>query len=175
MTIDQIKHFQESEDKIEFKEAATQYSYKSSRRSVLGYVVALANEGGGYLILGVKEHKSLPHEITGSIAWKGQEGKLEQDIFRDKQIRVTTEVLFEGAKRVLVIKVPSRPIGRVLKFDDVYLIRIGQDLLPMIEEKLLEILSEQEADFSAKIGPGLALAALDKLSIVTINNPHPPK
>src|SRR5258708_2321734 len=140
MTIDQIKHFQESEDKIEFKEAATQYSYKSSRRSVLGYVVALANEGGGYLILGVKEHKSLPHEITGSIAWKGQEGKLEQDIFRDKQIRVTTEVLFEGAKRVLVIKVSSRPIGRVLKFEDVYLIRIEEELLPMSEEQLLVIL-----------------------------------
>src|SRR5258708_7002374 len=172
MTIDQIKHFQESEDKIEFKEAATQYSYKSSRRSVLGYVVALANEGGGYLILGVKEHKSLPHEITGSIAWKGQEGKLEQDIFRDKQIRVTTEVLFEGAKRVLVIKVPSRPIGRVLKFEDVYLMRIGEELLPMSEEKLLEILSEQEPDFSAKICPGLSLADLDELAIAKMKEAY---
>ena len=133
MTIDQIKRLRESEDKVEFKEAANQYSYKTGRRSVLGYTVALANEGGGYLILGVKENKSLPHEIIGSIAWEGREGKLEQDIFQDKHIRVKTEVLFEGTKRVLVIKVPSRPVGRVLKFEDVYLMRVGEDLVSMTE------------------------------------------
>ena len=78
MTIDQIKMLQESEDKVEFKEAAAQYRYNSSRRCVLGYVTAIANEGGGYLILGVKENRTLPHEITGSAAWQGHEGKLNK-------------------------------------------------------------------------------------------------
>lgn len=68
MTIDELKFLQEAEDKVEFKEAALQYAYKSGRKSVLGYVTALANEGGGMLVLGVKENKNLPHEITGSIA-----------------------------------------------------------------------------------------------------------
>jgi len=172
MTIDQIKRLQESEDKVEFKEASIQYSYKSNRKSVLGYTVALANEGGGYLIFGVKENKTLPHEIIGSAAWEGREGKLEEDIFQDKHIRVKTEVLFEGAKRVLIIKVPPRPIGRVLKFEDVYLMRVGGDLVSMTEEKLLEILSEQEPDFSAKICPGLSLEDLDESAITKMKDAY---
>ena len=59
MTIEQIIHLRETEDKVEFKEAKTQYTYNKERRSTLGYVVALANECGGKLILGVKENKSL--------------------------------------------------------------------------------------------------------------------
>ena len=47
MTIQQIIHLREAEDKVEFKEAKTQYTYNKERRSVLGYVVALANELGG--------------------------------------------------------------------------------------------------------------------------------
>lgn len=58
MTIEQIIHLRETEDKVEFKEAKTQYTYNKERRR-LGYVVALANECGGKLILGVKENKSL--------------------------------------------------------------------------------------------------------------------
>ena len=123
MTIDEIK-LSESEDKVEFKEALNQYNYQTGRRSVLGYVVALANEGGGKLILGVRENRNGLHFITGSAAWQGQEGKLTEDIYRDKQIRIETEVLFEGTNRVLVIHIPSRPIGKTLKFEDVPLMRI---------------------------------------------------
>lgn len=165
MDIDQIKYLQESEDKVEFKEAATQYSYNSGRRSILGYVTALANEGGGYLILGVREKKALPHEITGSTAWEGQEGKLEQNIFRDKHIRVKTDSLYEGTKRVLIIHIPRRPIGKILKFQDVSLMRVGDDLVPMSDEKMLDILSEQEPDFSAKACPNLSLTDLDETAI----------
>ena len=60
MTIQQIIHLREAEDKVEFKEAKTQYTYNKERRSVLGYVVALANELGGKLIFGIKENKMLP-------------------------------------------------------------------------------------------------------------------
>jgi ATP-dependent DNA helicase RecG len=38
--------------------------------------------------------------------------------------------------------------------------RVGEDLLPMTDEKILEILSEQEPDFSAKICPDLSLSDL---------------
>ena len=51
MTIIELKHLKESEHKVEFKEAHAQYNYNNGRRSVLGYIVALANEGGGMLIL----------------------------------------------------------------------------------------------------------------------------
>jgi len=165
MTIDEIKRLQESEDKVEFKEALNQYNYQTSRRSVLGYVVALANEGGGKLILGVRENKNGLHFITGTIAWQSQEGKLTEDIYRDKQIRVETEVLFDGANRVLVIHIPSRPIGKTLKFEDVPLMRVGEDLLPMSDDQLFKILQEQEPDFSSRICDDLTLDQLDDRAI----------
>ncbi|RLD84514.1 MAG: AAA family ATPase, partial [Bacteroidetes bacterium] len=130
MTTEELKHLKESEDKVEFKEALNQYNYNNGRRSVLGYVVALANEGGGKLILGVRENNNGLHIITGSVAWEGREGKLAEDVYRDKQIRIQTEVLFEGDKRVLVIHIPSRPVGKTLKFEDIPLMRVGEDLLP---------------------------------------------
>jgi ATP-dependent DNA helicase RecG len=45
MTIKEIKRLRETEDRVEFKEAKTQYAYNSGRKSVLGYVSAIANEG----------------------------------------------------------------------------------------------------------------------------------
>ena len=50
MTVQELKRLRESEDKVEFKEAKTQFSYNSGKKSVLGYVAAFANEGGGYLV-----------------------------------------------------------------------------------------------------------------------------
>lgn len=168
MTIEEIKKLREKEDKVEFKEAQTQYNYNNGRRSVIGYVVALANEGGGKLILGVKENKTGLHQITGSSAWAGQEGKLKENIYRDKQVRVETEVLYEGVNRVLVIHIPSHPVGKVFKFEDVPLMRVGEDLLPMSDEQFLKIIQEQEPDFSAKICRGLNIGGLDAKAIETL-------
>ena len=165
MTIQQIIHLREAEDKVEFKEAKTQYTYNKERRSVLGYVVALANELGGKLIFGIKENKMLPHTVVGSSAWEGNEKALEEDIYRDLKIRVYTEVLYENEKRVLVIHIPSRPIGRTLKFEDVPLMRVGEQLLPMSDEHLLKILQEQEPDFSAKICEGLSIDDLGSMTV----------
>jgi ATP-dependent DNA helicase RecG len=163
MTIQEIKKLRETEDKVEFKEAKTQFSYNSGRKSVLGYVSALANEGGGYLVLGVRE--SAPHEICGSPAFEGREGKLEQDVYHDLKIRIRTQVLYEGTNRVLVIKIPSRPIGKLVYFDDVPLMRVGESLTRMSDEMYFSILQEQEPDFSAKICEGLTFEDLDKKAI----------
>ena len=175
MTIDEIKRLKESEDKVEFKEAVNQYNYNNGRRSVLGYVVALANEGGGKLILGVRENNNDLHIITGSAAWKAREGKLAEDVYRDKQIRIQTEVLYEGDNRVLVIHIPSRPVGKTLKFEDIPLMRVGEDLLPMSDEQLFKILQEQEPDFSAKICEGLTIADIDENAISILKEKYAKK
>lgn len=175
MTIAELIQLQESEDKVEFKEARFQYNYNNGRRSVLGYIVALANEGGGKLILGVKENKNGPHNIIGTSAWDGHEGKLIEDIYRDKQIRVQIEILYEGTKRVLIIHIPSRPVGKTLKFEDVPLMRVGEDLLPMSDEQLLKILQEQEPDFSSTICPGLTIADLDVNAISKLKEAYSKK
>lgn len=163
MTIEELKQFKESEDKVEFKEANNQYAYNSSRRSVLGYTVALANEKGGYLVLGMED--AYPHKVCGSKAFDGREGQLEQDVYRDLGIRVETEVLYEGAKRVFVLKIPSRPIGKPLYFKDVALMRVEDGLERMSDAMYLSIIQEQEPDFSAKVCEGISMADLDEVAI----------
>jgi len=175
MTIDELKQLKESEHKVEFKRAQNQFNYNKGRKSVIGYIVALANEGGGMIVLGVNENKNGLHTIAGSSAWEGQEGKLTEDIYRDLQIRVQTEVLFEGTNRVLIIHIPSRPVGKTLKFEDVPLMRVGEDLLPMSDEQLYKILQEQEPDFSATICSNLSLTDLDEAAIAKLKEAYSKK
>jgi len=163
MNIAELKQLKESEDKVEFKEAKNQYAYNSSRKSVLGYAVAFANEKGGYLVFGLKDH--FPHEVCGSKAFEGREGQLEQDVHKDIGIRIETEVLHEGPNRVLVIKIPSRPIGKPLYFNDIALMRVGDGLERMSDEMYLSIIQEQEPDFSAKICEGITTDELDDAAI----------
>lgn len=172
MTIKQLKQLKETENKVEFKEAKEgSYSLKGGgkmdpkdrRKCIIGYVVAFANEGGGFLVFGV--HDKHPHDIVGSNVYLNAVGKLEQDIYREKQIRVEVEELFEGPKRVLIIKIPGRPAGKVFKFEDVALMRVGEELLPMSDEQYLKIIQEQEPDFSEKICDELQLADLDEFAI----------
>ncbi len=65
----------------------------------------------------------------------GAIGKLEADIYRDTGIRPKIYELFENEDtkegRVLVIDVPSRPVGKLFKFEDVPLMRVGEELKPM--------------------------------------------
>ena len=163
MTVKELIHLRESEDKVEFKEAKTQFAYNSSRKSVLGYVSAIANEGGGYLVFGIKE--ASPHKVCGSPAFEGKEGKLEQDVYRDLKVRIKTDTLFDSGKRILVIKIPSRPIGKALCFNDIPLMRVGESLTRMSDEMYFSILQEQEPDFSSKICEELSFEDLDRTAI----------
>ena len=110
-------------------------------------------------------HDKHPHTIVGTNQSQGTIGKLEQDIYREKNIRVELFELFEDNKRVLVIKVPGRPPGKVYKFEDVALMRVGEELLPMSDEQYLKIIQEQEPDFSEKFCMGLSVNDLDSEAI----------
>ena len=172
MTIEKLIHLKESEDKVEFKEAkGGNISYNGGnkpepskrRRCILGYVTAFANEGGGYLVFGIKE--SSPHIVVGTNQNKGSIGLLESRIYNDTGIRVSIEELFDkDKKRVVVIKIPSRPTGKVYKFEDVPLMRVGEELKPMSDAKYLKIIQEQEPDFSQKICEGATINDLDDIA-----------
>lgn len=161
MDIEKFKKLKESEDKVEYKKAKTQFNYKNSRRSILGYVTALANEGGGKLILGMTD--TYPHEVVGTTYYKESEGQLEENIYRDQKIRVTIQQLFDkNGLRVLVIDVPTRPIGKPLYFEDIPLMRVGGDLVRMSEDMYRKIINETEPDFSSRICEGLTLNDIDQ-------------
>lgn len=169
MTIQQLIKLKESEDKIEFKEARNQYNYNNGKKCVLGYVCALANEGGGVLALGIKETK--PYTLVNSQAYLGRIGELEQNIYRDKAIRVKVSELFdEDNNRVVIIDIPSRPIGKLFYHNDVALMRVGDRLERMSEEIYVSIIMEQEPDFSAKVCPKLTVDDIDENAVVVLKN-----
>jgi len=171
MTIAELKQLKESEDKIEFKAAKHNFSYAGSehkgqeerRRCFLGYVVAFANEGGGRLVLGMTDNE--PHDLVGSDFAHGKIGDLEDETFSRLGIRVRMEELYENGLRVLIAHIPARPVGKMLKFEGVPLMRIGESLRNMSDEEMFASLSEQEPDFSAKICEGLEISDLDELAI----------
>lgn len=185
MTLSELLALRESEHRIEFKEAKTLFSYKGGdasepgkrRRCVLGYVVALANEGGGILAFGVREGLGqAPHVVVGSTVWEGQEGQLTADIYRDKGIRVETEVLRDAAGlRVLLLHIDRRPVGRFYTFEDLPLMRVGDRLEPMDEVRQRRILHEIESDFSAEPCPGLTLDDLDPKAVAELKNRYADK
>ncbi len=171
ITIDKLRHMKESEDHVEFKSARHNYPYnggkhtdpRDRRHCVLGYIVALANERGGLMVLGMQDR--MPHDVCGSDFAQGEVGQLEDAIYETLRIRVKAEELYEDGKRVLVIKVPSRPIGRLLKYEGVALMRVGESLREMSDAEMLSILTEQEPDYSAKVCEGLTMEDLDKDAI----------
>src|SRR5690606_3522031 len=119
MTIEQLRHLKESEDNIEFKEAKRNFPYTGGshreqskrRKCVLGYIIALSNEGGGMLVLGMAD--KLPHQVVGTDFAAGKIGETADDIYSRLQMRVVIEELFEDDKRVVVFHVPSRPVGKL--------------------------------------------------------------
>ncbi|MDR3127665.1 MAG: putative DNA binding domain-containing protein [Tannerellaceae bacterium] len=172
MTIKELKRLRETEDRVEFKEAKRDFNFtggshadpRERRKCVLGYVVALANEGGGYLVFGVKEKS--PNEIVGTAFAEGNTGKLMDDIYKRLSVRVEIEELFEDDKRVLVFKIPSRPLSSPLHFEGVPLMRIGDSLRAMSNDELFRILSERAPDFSATPCEALTFEDLDPEALV---------
>ena len=173
----ELSLMKESEDHIEFKEAKRDFNFdggkhtdpKERRHCILGYVAALANERGGRLVFGMKDHR--PHDVVGSVFAVGEIGALEDEIYKRMQIRVRIEEVYEPSaeaqdrKRVLIFNVPSRPIGKTLRYEGVPLMRTGESLREMDDPELFKILSEQEPDFSAKPCDGLTIDDLDPKAI----------
>ena len=164
----------ESEDHVEFKKGeGGNVSYngcgkdnpRNRRRCILGYVAALCNEGGGRIVIGM--HDEYPHEVAGTTQYVNALGELESNIYRDLGIRPDIYELFERGtnKRVLVIKVPGRPIGKAYKFEDVPLMRVGEELKPMDDKTLISIIQEQEPDFSEQYCERATFEDLDAKAI----------
>ena len=144
-TIQQLQQMRESEDRVEFKAGeGGNVSYdgrgktnpKDRRRCILGYVIALCNEGGGRLVIGM--HDNYPHRVTGTRQAQDAIGQLEADIYRDTTIRPEIYELYDEEKH---------------------------RVKPMSDAMYLKILQESEPDFSEKICEGLSLEDLDEEAI----------
>lgn len=185
-TIAELQQMRESEDHVEFKKGeqgnvsfngGDKKSPKERRKCILGYVTALCNEGGGRMVIGM--HDSYPHRVIGTKQNENSIGVLESKIYGNTGIRPDVYELYEDEAnqlgRVVVIEVPPRPIGKVYKFEDVPLMRVGEDLMPMDDKVLLSILQEQEPDFSEQYCQEATFSDLDPEAIKVLKKKYAKK
>jgi predicted HTH transcriptional regulator len=120
---------------LEFKEAKNQYD----NEKLFEYCVALANEGGGKMLLGVSN--VLPRNVVGTKAFNDP-FEMETKLFETLGFRVDIEEVFHPDGRVLVFHIPSRPRGTAFNRRGAYLMRCGSSLVPMSEDQLRKIFAE---------------------------------
>lgn len=128
---------------LEFKEAKNQYDTAKLYR----YCVALANEGGGKLILGITDKH--PRSVVGTQAFPNV-GELAGKIFGKLHFRVDIEEIAHPSGRVMVFHIPSRPVGTAYQYEGAYLMRSGEDLVPMTEDRLRQIFTEGKPEWLAR-------------------------
>lgn len=146
------------DEHCEFKKAENQID----SHELTDYCIALANEGGGHLVLGVTN--KMPRKVVGSQACRSL-GKTKQDLLHRLHLRVeATELDYDG-KRVVVFTAPPRPLGTPLQHNGRYLMRSGESLTGMTPERLKAILAEAEPDFSALVCPKARPEDLDGTAI----------
>ena len=126
--------------RLEFKEAKAQLD----NRKLYEYCVAIANEGGGNLILGVA-NKS-PRPVVGTLAFQDPVA-MARKLFQAIGFRVDIEEVDHPAGRVLVFHIPSRPRGSAYHLDGAYLMRSGESLVGMTEDQLRRIFAEGKPDW----------------------------
>jgi len=143
-------------ENLEFKEAKEQFNFDNGRKSLCGYLIALANEGGGKIILGVSNNK----KIVGTNSFLDL-NKLKSTVFQKIHRRIEVNEYKVNNKRVLVVFVGSRPVGEALSYDGAYLMRVGEELVPMTSEQLKKIYSEHIDDYSSKIIPNTTISDID--------------
>jgi len=143
---------------LEFKRAGRQFDSEKLTR----YCVALANEGGGKLILGVTD--KLPRQVAGTEAFPDV-GKTQARLLDRLHLRIDVEEMVCPDGRIVIVHVPPRPIGRPVEYRGAYWMRSHDALVPMTPEKLEQIFAEAEPDFSARICKEATIDDLDHLAI----------
>ncbi len=146
VTIEQLGRWMESEEgeRLEFKEAKNHYDITKLHR----YCVALSNEGGGKLILGINDAN--PRRVVGSRAFLDI-NDIKSKIFDKLRIRVDAEEVAHPNGRVVIFHIPPRPPGTAMNLDGAYLMRVGEDLVPMSADQLRKIFDEGKPDFLSQI------------------------
>jgi ATP-dependent DNA helicase RecG len=144
--------------RLEFKEAKSRYDFDK----LLQYCVALANEGGGKIVLGVTDRR--PRVIVGTTAFD-EPGRTEAGLHQRLSHRIPVEELNLPEGRVLVVHVPARLPGTAWQIDGRYLKRAGDDLANLGDAELKAIFAETGPDFSAEVCNAATLADLAPAAI----------
>lgn len=151
---------QRQEDEIlEFK--AAQNNLDSRDRS--DYCAAIANAGGGRLLLGVNDGG----EVVGTSVYKGTINKVAHDVYQAIGVTIRVEEVQHPKGRVVIFDIPPRPVGRRVQSNGHYRhpIRVGESLMEMDDETTRAILNEIQPDFSSSIVERFSLIDLDEEAV----------
>lgn len=143
---------------FEFKAARSNYHFEELAQ----YCCALANEGGGKVILGVTDER--PRQVVGSAAFQQPEAT-RRSLMERLPLRIEVTEIQHPDGRVLVFDVPSRPVGVALQYNGIYWAREADSLVSMDALRLRAIFAESGHDFSSDICPGAEFADLDGQAI----------
>ena len=142
-TVQQIDLWRQSPSetqRLEFKEAKNQFDRDKLHR----YCIAIANEGGGHLVLGIADKP--PRPVVGTQAFPNHID-LAEKLFEVLGFRVEIEEVVHPDGRIVVFHIPSRPRGTAYHLDGSYLMRSGEQLVPMSEDQLRRIFAEGQPDW----------------------------
>ena len=151
------------DEHLEFKEAKANFHFDK----LVKYCAALANEGGGSIILGVTDRP--PRRVVGSTVF-AELGRTKAGLIDRLRLRIEAEEIAHPDGRVLVFTAPSRPIGVPVAVEGAYWMRAGEDLAPMTPDMLRRIFEEAAPDYSAEICPKATLADLDPAAVEDFRN-----
>lgn len=156
-TIQELLEAKEGEH-IQFKEAKNRFDVGDAARCCC----ALANNGGGQLILGISDKR--PRKVVGSAAFDQPE-RTRMVLIEKLQINIDFQLFHHDEKRVLAFNVNGRPVGLPVQYEGIAWIYEGDTLKPMPENMRRRIYEESGGDFSEKICPGARLEDLDETAI----------
>jgi ATP-dependent DNA helicase RecG len=129
--------------RFEFKSATGGYHFDK----LVEYCVAIANEGGGKIILGASDGR--PRSVVGTTAF-AEPGRTEAGLHERLGHRVPVEELRQDGKRILIVHVPGRLPGTAWSINGKFLKRAGDELTGMTDDELRVIFAETGPDFSAE-------------------------
>jgi ATP-dependent DNA helicase RecG len=123
---------------------------------------ALANCGGGKLVLGVTDKR--PRQIVGSSAFPQPE-RTRADLMEKLRVRVDFNIYQHENKRVLVFDVASRPLGLPVQVESGTWWYHGDSLILMPEDIRRLIYTESSHDFSSEVCGSATINDLDENAI----------
>ena len=153
------------DEHTEFKEAKNTFDVlgkPGDKKCIYGYCVALGNEGGGCLVLGVDDKRN----IVGTSFPKDSFGSIKEEIYKRTGQKIDIEERFFDNKRIVIIRVPGRPVGQFYTFYDVPLMRVGQQLVVMSQEQQKKIFSEGQVDWTGQIAEKTSFDDIDENAIL---------
>src|ERR1700683_1719494 len=130
--------------RLEFKSATGGFHFDT----LANYCVALANEGGGKIILGVTDRR--PRRVVGTAAF-AEPGRTEAGLYERLHHRILVEEYRYQAHRVLIAHVPGRLPSTAWEYNGRYLRRAGDDLIPIPPAELQAMFAEVVSDYSAEV------------------------